>query len=54
MMSKEDWFRHFEHEAAEHPELSDEELSERAYQRQIDEYADRADQALDEEKHNDD
>lgn len=50
-MSKEDWFRHFEREAAEHPEMTDEELSDRASERQADEFAARADQAKDEAKY---
>jgi len=51
-MSKEDWFRHFERLDAEHPGLSEEELSDMASDAQIDEMADRADMIKDERKHN--
>lgn len=50
-MSKEAWFQNFERLEAEYPELSDEDLSELASQRQREEFADRADLLKDEAKH---
>ncbi len=52
-MSKQDWFEKFERVQAERPELSDEDASELAYQRQREEFADRADRLKDEKKHGD-
>ena len=48
LMSKADWFEKFEYLQAEHPDMTDEELSEMATERQRDEYAERADQINDE------
>jgi hypothetical protein len=50
-MSKEDWFAHYEEVLAEHPELSDEQASDLAAERQIDAYAALADRLNDETKH---
>lgn len=47
-MSRDNWFEHFERLDAEHPEKSDDELSEMATEAQVDEMADRADQINDE------
>lgn len=52
-MSKEDWFRNFERLVAEHPELSDEDLSKMASSRQRDAYIELADRLKDERKHRD-
>lgn len=49
-MSKEAWFANFEYLQAEHPDMSDEDLSEMASERLRDQYADRADQINDERK----
>ena len=50
-MSKEQWFQNFERIQAEHPELSDEEASEMASEKQREDFADRADQLKDEAKY---
>ena len=47
-MSSDAWFRQFERLDAEHPNLSEDELSEMAEQAVRDEYADRVDAAMDE------
>ena len=46
-MSSEIWFAHFERLDAEHPELSEDELSELAEQAVRDDLADRVDAAMD-------
>ena len=46
-MGSDAWFAHFERLDAEHPELSEDELSELAEQAVRDEYADRVDAAMD-------
>ena len=46
-MSSDQWFRHFENLTAEHPELSEDELSEMAEQAVRDDLADRVDAAMD-------
>jgi len=50
-VSKEEWFREFERLEAEHPEKSDEELSQMAHDAQVDMMAAKADQLLDEAKY---
>jgi hypothetical protein len=47
-MSKEAWFANFEYLQAEHPDMTDEDLSEMASERLRDQFADRADQLNDE------
>ena len=46
-MSSDLWFAHFERLDAEHPELSDDQLSELAEQAVRDDLADRVDAAMD-------
>ncbi len=50
-MSKQAWFRIYEHELNEHPELSDEENADRADEKLTDQWADRADMLRDEAKY---
>ena len=52
-MSKDAWFAEFERLEAEHPELSDDKLSDLATKALADSMADAADQALDEAKYDD-
>ena len=49
-MSKEEWFRQFERLEAEHPEKSDEELSNMAQEALVDQISAKADQLVDEAK----
>ena len=49
-MSKEQWFENFERLEAEYPNLSDEDLSEMASERQRQDFAERADRLKDEGK----
>ena len=49
-MNKEAWFKHFEQLEAEHPDLSDETLSDMAHEAMVDEMADKADMLKDEAK----
>ena len=49
-MSKESWFRHYEQLQAEHPDECDDNLSEMARDREIDEMADQADLLVDQAK----
>ena len=50
-MSKEAWFREFERLEAEHPERSDDELSDMAWDAAVDRMACQADQLRDEAKY---
>ena len=50
-MSKEAWFKEFERLQAEHPEKSDEDLSDMAHEAVVDRMAARADFLLDEMKY---
>jgi hypothetical protein len=50
-MSKEEWFREFERLEAEHPNKSDDELSDMAHEAWVDKMATTADRLLDEAKH---
>lgn len=49
-MSKEEWFREFEHLEAEHPEKSDEELADLVHEKMVDRFTTKADMLLDAEK----
>jgi len=51
-MSKDSWFREFERLEAEHPEKTEDELSDMAHDQMADKMAQRVDRAKDERKEN--